>query len=140
MLRLVGWYDDMDRPTLLTFWSAVHFMTGAVWHVLWRLLIPSMSFPTAFLVGNLLHAAYETKDFLLTYTTAFNPGRWLRGRPDAGKDENTLQNSMVDHVVAIVGFLVAARLQLASWWFLVAYLAVLMPVVVLKRTGVWYTD
>ncbi len=140
MLRFTGWIDDLDKPTLVTFWSAIHFMTGALWHVIWRGLFPGMSFQTAFLMGNLLHALYETKDFLFTYTVMFNPGRWLRGRPDAGKDENTLPNSITDTVFAIAGFLLATCMNLTTYMFVIIYVVLLVPIGVAKQTGLWHTD
>ncbi len=73
-----------------------------------------------------MHAMYEVKDFVLTYTVKFNSGRWLDGRPNAGIDENTLVNSIADQVMASTGFLFATHVNITSYVFVIVYFVVVV--------------
>ena len=134
-IRLVGQYDDLDRPTLITAWSAVHLMTGALWYVMWRRLFSNLSLPLALLAGNAIHGAYEFNDYLKTYTVKHNPERWLRGRLGKNKDENTLSNSIADQVCANAGFFIAAYFDMQSNTYVIVFLVTVIVMLTTFKMG-----
>jgi hypothetical protein len=88
--------------------------------------------------GNVIHGAYEFTDYLKTYTVKHNPERWLRGRRDENKDENTLPNSIADHLLANAGFCIAAYFDMQSNTYVIVFVAAV--IVMLSTFKVGMTD
>jgi hypothetical protein len=137
-IRLIGQFDDLDHPTLITAWSVVHIMTGALGYVMWRRLFSNLSFPMALFAGNVIHGLYEFTDILKTYTVNHNPERWLRGRRDKNIDENTLPNTIADHLLANAGFCIAAYFGMQSNTYVIVFVAAVIVMLTTFKAG--YTD
>ena len=97
--------EEKNKPTFVTPWSLVHFMSGGV----------AKEVGMRLLWFELLHGAYELKD-------------WVIDRSGTG-NKNSLFNSVGDQAVATVGWLVGKKTGklglwsvgfVASWLFMVS--------------------
>lgn len=123
-MRIFGWVDDRKAPTLITFWSIVHAISGIVAYSIYtRSLEDRFSLMAALGIWFVIHALYETKDYLLTYT-------YLK-QVFGIVDENTWQNSIADQAIAMAGFLVASVLGWKNVFMHMAFLAGVLGLIVI---------
>ena len=97
-LRLV---DTIQKPSLITPWSFVHFLAGGLIYLYLKFFFKNISITTAFIVMIVIHTLYEIKDLFL-YFKITKKTQW---------NDNSLTNSIGDTLCAIIGFFIATQVH-----------------------------
>jgi hypothetical protein len=100
-IQLFAAQDSVDRNTMFTAYSLMHFLFG----VYATILLKWMKFSNAQIVAvvSAIHLLYEIKDYYLAYHTDW--------RKTSKTYDNSLLNSVMDQVCATVGILVVLWLH-----------------------------
>jgi hypothetical protein len=102
-MKLIGFNDTLETPLFITPWSLIHFLSGATLFFICRVFTKNLYI--IFFVVFFLHSLYEFKDYYSTYINR------IRFKEDSYISSffknNTLENTIGDTVVCILGFMVA---------------------------------
>ena len=114
--------DTRHTPVFITYFTIVHFLTGAFFY---HLLAKTTSWPlsVSFFVWSIVHLIYEWKDVWTSYIV-----QW-----EGYAFEHSLFNGIGDHVFALAGFLFA-------WTYrrTISPEQTAMPLMIFLTIGVFY--
>lgn len=105
--------DELKSPSIITPWSAIHFLSGIVGYTFMIKWLPTWSYQKGFWVFFALHTLYEMKDHYRTYI-----------KHKVVRDENTLLNSIGDQAIAMLGFFFASKLGVCKddfWYYTILF-------------------
>ena len=114
-MKVLGLNDTVEKPVLITYASLIHFLSGLyfAW-VIYPLLDKKNSFVKGFILYNILHFLYELKDYILSYNK--NVSNYLERRVNNSlikwSKENSIENSVADTFVTIIGYILGYYLLL----------------------------
>ncbi len=101
-LRFFGYNppDSKQTPCLITPFTGIHFLSGAVANILLRKL--DVSYAIAFTIWFIIHMLYELKDL---------HGSYIKNSDDYYHN-HSLINSISDQVFALLGFIIGQNIPL----------------------------
>jgi hypothetical protein len=97
-MHLVADHDNKQKPAVFTPFSLVHALSGVVYALIVYGVF-RVSWNTAFWSFFVLHGLYELKDYHWSYNLNLNSYMY----------NNSLENSIGDQVMSMIGFVLAAR-------------------------------
>ena len=96
---IVGERDYRDKPSMLTYFLVVHFMSGVVaYNILCQWM--KLSFWDGFKVFFVVHLVYELKDLYGSYYL----------KKDDYDSNNSIENSIGDQLTSLMGFVVSSKI------------------------------
>lgn len=102
-MALIGPWDSPERPAAVSPWSLMHLATGVFAYAAYAAFFPHVAAHSGgpgLLAWFMVHLAYEGKDVYRSYWAS--PRKELAG---------SWQNSAGDQAVAVLGYLLGARLR-----------------------------
>jgi hypothetical protein len=98
---LLKFSDSTHDKSIVTPWSFVHFISGAVIYLYTKFFFKNISNKNAFIVVLVVHTLYEIKD-LFYYFRLTGRSEWM---------DNSLLNSVGDTFFAMFGFCLATQFK-----------------------------
>lgn len=114
-VQVIGREDTVKCPALLTPWSIIHFCFGIYcgW-IIYPLLDPTNHFMIGFILFSMIHLLYEFKDVYISLrrkcSSQITPPPSFMQKIINSFNSNSLENSVTDQLVSMVGYLVGYAL------------------------------